>query len=138
MKAAEAVSVVAAAGSEVLAPVATGDDDRFTGAVAVAFAAQADLAARAIDWYRHYVSLLRRLSSGHTPVAIVSYCGQGSTTEGVRRAGGSAHGYDFGDQPRYVGPSREHPRRSRMDHLHAGRPDEVYGQRPAHEGPLRR
>ena len=103
VEAAEAISVVAAAGSEVLAPVATGDDDRFTGAAAVAFAAQADLAARAIDWYRHYVSLLRRLSSGHTPVAIVSYCGQGSTTEGVRRAGGSAHGCDLGDQPRYVG-----------------------------------
>jgi hypothetical protein len=104
--AAEAGAVVVAV-SEVLASAATGDDEQGDFEVGFvsegAFAAQGDLAARAVDWYRHYVSLLRRLSSGHTPVAIVSYCGQGSTTEGVRRAGGSAHGNDLGDQPRYVG-----------------------------------
>lgn len=102
--AAEAGAVVVSV-SEVRAsaPAATGDDEQLIENGAGAFAVQGDLAARAVDWYRHYVSLLRRLSSGHTPVAIVSYCGQGSTTEGVRRAGGSAHGNDLGDEPRYVG-----------------------------------
>jgi hypothetical protein len=72
------VEVAAETGAvpEVLASAATGDDepgDFEVGFVsASAFAAQGDLAARAVDWYRHYVSLLRRLSSGHTPVAIVS------------------------------------------------------------------
>lgn len=102
--AAEAGAVVVSV-SEVRAPApaATGDDEQLIENGAGAFAVQGDLAARAVDWYRHYVSLLRRLSSGHTPVAIVSYCGQGSTTEGVRRAGGSAHGNDLGDEPRYIG-----------------------------------
>ena len=67
------------------------------------FGIQAGLAAQATGWYRHYVSLLRRLSSGHTPVALVTSCGQGSLAEGVRRAGGASHGQDRHDQPRYRG-----------------------------------
>ena len=66
-----------------------------------AFSTQASLAARATGWYRHYVSLLRRLTSGHTPVALVTSCGQGGVVEGVRRAGGASHGQDRSDQPRY-------------------------------------
>jgi len=66
-----------------------------------AFVAQAELAAQATGWYRHYVSLLRRLTSGHTPVAVVTSCGQGGLVEGIRRAGGAAHGQDCVDQPRY-------------------------------------
>ena len=49
----------------------------------------------------HYVSLLRRLSSGHTPVALVAFCGQGGLSEGVRRSGGAAHGVDREAQPAY-------------------------------------
>ena len=70
-------------------------------ASAAAFAAQSDLAARANGWYRHYVSLLRRLSSGHTPVAVVAFCGHGGLAEGVRRAGGASHGVDRVAQPAY-------------------------------------
>ena len=66
-----------------------------------AFTAQADLAARANGWYRHYVSLLRRLNSGHTPVAVVAFCGQGGLAEGIRRSGGAAHGLDRVAQPEY-------------------------------------
>ena len=66
-----------------------------------AFVAQGQLAGRALDWYRNYVYLLRRLESGKSPTALVTFCGQGGTSEGVRRAGGAAHGQDARDQPRY-------------------------------------
>jgi hypothetical protein len=58
-------------------------------------------ARAACDWYQHYVRLLRRLSSGRTPTALVTYCSQGGSSEGVVRAGGAAHGQDIVDQPRY-------------------------------------
>ena len=60
--------------------------------------------ARANDaqrWYRNYVLLLQRLSSGRTPTALVSFCSQGGTSAGVLRAGGAAHGQDLRPQPRY-------------------------------------
>ena len=78
---------------------ACGGGDNLAGESA--FVAQAELAAQATGWYRHYVSLLRRLTSGHTPVAVVTSCGQGGLVEGIRRAGGAAHGQDCVDQPRY-------------------------------------
>ena len=78
-----------------------------------AFSAQAGLAAQATGWYRHYVSLLRRLTSGHTPVALVTSCGQGGVVEGVRRAGGASHGQDRSDQPRYRSRRRSRHRRQR-------------------------
>ena len=42
------------------------------------FAAQRARASRVLSWYRQYTLLLRRLSSGRTPVALVTYCGQGA------------------------------------------------------------
>ena len=82
------------------------------------FAAQVDLASQATGWYRHYVSLLRRLNSGHTPVALVAFCGQGGLTEGVRRAGGAAHGVDGEAQPAYA-------RRFGLETLSTGDPASV-------------
>ena len=66
-----------------------------------AFEEQSRLASQALSWYRNYVYLLRRLESGRTPTALVTFCGQGGTSEGVKRAGGAAHGQDVHDQPRY-------------------------------------
>ena len=66
-----------------------------------AFEEQSRLASQALSWYRNYVYLLRRLDSGRTPTALVTFCGQGGTSEGVKRAGGAAHGQDVRDQPRY-------------------------------------
>ena len=65
------------------------------------FERQSRLASRAMDWYRNYVYLLRRLDSNRTPTALVTFCGQGGTSEGVKRAGGAVHGQDVRDQPRY-------------------------------------
>ena len=67
-----------------------------------AFEAQVARSRDAILWYRHYVSLLRRLCSGRTPAALVTYCGQGGVSEGVKRAGGAAHGQDIRAMPRYA------------------------------------
>ena len=55
-----------------------------------------------LDWYGNYVLLLRRLSSGKRPTALVTYCGQGGVSEGVRRAHGGCHGQDLRPQPRYT------------------------------------
>ena len=54
-----------------------------------------------LGWYRQYVELLRRLESGRTPTAVVTFCGQGGVSEGIRRGGGAAHGQDIVDQPSY-------------------------------------
>ena len=54
-----------------------------------------------LGWYRCYVELLRRLRSGCTPSALVTFCGQGGTCEGVRRAGGASVGQDLAQQPRF-------------------------------------
>ena len=65
------------------------------------FLAQKRRAAEVLAWYRQYVELLRRLESGRTPSVVVTFCGQGGVTEGVRRAGGASHGQDWVDQPMY-------------------------------------
>ena len=59
-------------------------------------------AQAACAWYQNYVALLRRLRAGRRPTAIVGFCGQGGTSEGIRRANGSSHGQDIRPQPRYV------------------------------------
>jgi hypothetical protein len=59
-------------------------------------------AQAACAWYQNYVALLRRLRAGRRPTAIVGFCGQGGTSEGIRRANGSSHGQDLRPQPRYV------------------------------------
>ena len=68
----------------------------------VAFEAQRDRAARVLRWYSKYTALLRRVESGRTPVALVTFCKQGGVTEGIRRAHGASHGQDLYDQPKYV------------------------------------
>ena len=50
-----------------------------------AFDAQKRLALRGTAWYANYVMLLRKLRSGRRPAALVTYCGQGGVTEGIRR-----------------------------------------------------
>ena len=64
--------------------------------------AQRKLAQQATAWYQNYVALLRKLRSGHAPTALVTFCGQGGVSEGVRRANGAAHGQDLRVQPNYV------------------------------------
>jgi hypothetical protein len=66
------------------------------------FQAQAELANEALAWYRQYVELHRSWHSGRTPTALVTFCGQGGVSEGVRRSGGAAHGQDLRPQERYV------------------------------------
>ena len=66
------------------------------------FQAQQTRAREALAWYRCYTRLLQRLSSGHAPTALVTFCSQGGTSEGVRRAGGAVHGQDIRDQHNYV------------------------------------
>ena len=53
-------------------------------------------------WYEQYVSIHRRLHSGRTPTALVTFCGEGGVVEGVRRAGGAAHGQDLRPMPKFV------------------------------------
>ena len=65
------------------------------------FREQQTLAREAMAWYRNYTRLLQRLTSGQTPTALVTFCSQGGTSEGVRRAGGAAHGQDLRAQPNY-------------------------------------
>ena len=65
------------------------------------FESQRARAAEVLAWQRNYVELLRRLRSGRTPTAVVGFGGQGGVSEGVRRAGGAAHGQDIVDQPNY-------------------------------------
>ena len=65
------------------------------------FAAQRARASRVLSWYRQYTLLLRRLSSGRTPVALVTYCGQGAVAEGIRRGGGGVHGQDVRPMERF-------------------------------------
>ena len=66
------------------------------------FVAQQARAEHVLDWYRQYVQLLRRLTSGETPTVLQSFCGGGGSTEGVRRAGGASHGIDDVYQPDHV------------------------------------
>ena len=68
----------------------------------VKWAEQRVLATQVLKWYENYVYLHRRLHSGRTPSALVTFCGEGGVSEGVRRAGGAAHGQDVREQPRYV------------------------------------
>ena len=63
--------------------------------------AQQGVARAVLAWYDQYVDLHRRLHSGRTPNALVLCCGEGGASEGVRRAGGAAHGQDLRDMPRY-------------------------------------
>jgi hypothetical protein len=69
---------------------------------AAAFRDQGRCAEDALCWYRMYVELHRSWHSGRTPTALVTFCGQGGVSEGVRRAGGAAHGQDAVVQPRYT------------------------------------
>ena len=65
------------------------------------FARQRARAGRVLSWYRQYTLLLKRLSSGRTPVALVTYCGQGAVAEGIRRGGGGVHGQDVRPMVRF-------------------------------------
>ena len=64
--------------------------------------AQRERSRRVLAWYANYPRLHRRLHLGRTPTAVVTFCGGGGATEGVRRAGGAAHGQDLRPQPDYV------------------------------------
>ena len=57
---------------------------------------------RVVAWYSNYVRLHRRLHSGKTPTALVPFCGEGGSSEGIRRAGGASHGQDLRAKPAYV------------------------------------
>ena len=65
-------------------------------------AAQAMRSSKVVEWYENYVRIHRRMHSGKTPSALVSYCGEGGVSEGIRRAGGAAHGQDLREQLKYV------------------------------------
>ena len=65
------------------------------------FVPQAERYGAAVRWYAQYVSLLRRLESGRTPMILELFCGAGGSSEGVRRAGGVSHGVDDTDQPEF-------------------------------------
>ena len=67
-----------------------------------AFRQQRKRASEVLRWYSKYTALLRRVESGRTPVALVTFCKQGGVVEGIRRANGAAHGQDLHTQPRYV------------------------------------
>ena len=56
----------------------------------------------ACGWYENYARLLQKLSSGAAPTALVTFCGQGGVSEGIRQGGGSSHGQDLHLQPAYV------------------------------------
>ena len=56
----------------------------------------------ACGWYENYARLLQKLSSGAVPTALVTFCGQGGVSEGIRQGGGSSHGQDLHLQPAYV------------------------------------
>ena len=56
----------------------------------------------ACGWYENYARLLQKLSSGAAPTALVTFCGQGGVSEGIRQGGGSSHGQDLHPQPAYV------------------------------------
>ena len=55
-----------------------------------------------LDWYAQYPRLLRRLMSGQTPAVVDDFCGGGGASDGVRRAGGVAHGIDSVVQDEFV------------------------------------
>ena len=59
------------------------------------FIQQKARAGKVLLWYSKYVALLRRVESGRTPVALVTFCKQGGVVEGIRRANGAAHGQDI-------------------------------------------
>ena len=63
------------------------------------FEEQRRRAERVLGWYANYVLLLRRFRSRRTPTALVTFCGGGGVSEGVKRAGGASHGQDLRDQP---------------------------------------
>ena len=65
-----------------------------------AFRQQRSRASEVLRWYSKYTALLRRVESGRTPVALVTFCKQGGVVEGIRRANGAAHGQDLHTQPR--------------------------------------
>ena len=65
------------------------------------FEAQRERSEQVLLWYENYVRLHRRLHSFVTPSALVTFCCEGGASEGVRRAGGAAHGQDVRDQPKY-------------------------------------
>ena len=66
------------------------------------FAAQRRRAERAQAWDARCVTLLKRLSSGATPVVLDLFCCAGGVSEGFRRAGASSVGVDKEEQPCWV------------------------------------
>ena len=68
---------------------------------AAEFKAQQTLADSMLDWYGHYVAILRRIQSGDAVRVFDDFCGGGAVAEGIRRAGGTPFGDDFEDQPAY-------------------------------------
>ena len=66
------------------------------------FAAQCRRAERAQGWDARCVTLLKRLSSGATPVVLDLFCCAGGVSEGFRRAGASSVGVDKDEQPSWV------------------------------------
>ena len=64
------------------------------------FAAQRRRSDRVLAWYRQYGELLRKLL-GRTPEVVDLFCGQGGSSEGIRRAGLAPFGVDSTAQPQY-------------------------------------
>ena len=71
-------------------------------ALPIVFEGQKLRGLAACCWYENYARLLQKLSSGSAPSALVTFCGQGGVTEGIRQAGGFSHGQDLHPQPAYV------------------------------------
>ena len=65
-------------------------------------AAQVAESQRVLAWYDNYVRLHKRWHSLQTPNALVTFCGEGGVSEGVRLAGGASHGIDSREMPRFV------------------------------------
>ena len=64
------------------------------------FDAQRRRAGRVLAWYRQYGELLRKLM-GRAPEVVDLFCGQGGSSEGIRRAGLAPVGLDMSAQPQY-------------------------------------
>ena len=65
------------------------------------FKEQAARAQSMFDWDRAQGDLLKRLSSGQTPLVLDLFCCAGGVSEGFRRAGATSFGVDSSDQPEY-------------------------------------
>ena len=66
------------------------------------FEAQRERAEKMLQWYELYVTILKRLQDGITPMVLNSFCGGGGSSEGVRRAGGVSVGLDSEPQADYA------------------------------------